>query len=44
MDDNLTDRIEATVTGNELHLGIKPGMSVRYATLFAELTVGELEH
>ncbi|MGH3570843.1 MAG: GIN domain-containing protein [Pseudonocardiaceae bacterium] len=43
MDDNLTDRIEATVTGNELHLGIKPGMSVRNATLSAEVTVGQLE-
>lgn len=43
MDDNLTDRIEATVTGTELRLGIKPGMSVRNATLRAEVTVGRLD-
>lgn len=43
MDDNLTDRIEATVTGHELRLGIKPGMSVRNATLRAEVTVGQLD-
>jgi hypothetical protein len=43
MDDNLTDRIEATVTGNELRLGIKPGMSVRNATLRAEVIVGQLD-
>ncbi|MGH3787585.1 MAG: head GIN domain-containing protein [Pseudonocardiaceae bacterium] len=42
MDDNLTDRVEATVTGNELRLGIKPGMNVRNATLSAEVTVGQL--
>lgn len=43
MDDNLVDRIDATVTGDQLHLGIKPGMSVRNATLSAELTVGQLD-
>lgn len=43
MDDNLTDRIEATVTGNELRLGIKPGMSVRNVTLRAEITVSHLD-
>lgn len=43
MDDNLTDRIEATVTGHELRLGIKPGTSVRNATLRAEVTVGQLD-
>lgn len=43
MDDNLADRIEATVTGDQLRLGIKPGMSVRNATLSAELTLGELD-
>jgi Putative auto-transporter adhesin, head GIN domain len=43
MDDNLTDRVEATVSGNELHLGIKPGMSVRNATLRADVTVGWLD-
>lgn len=47
MDDNLTDRIEAMVVagaaGDELHLGIKPGMSVRNATLSADVTVGQLD-
>ncbi|MGH3695500.1 MAG: GIN domain-containing protein [Pseudonocardiaceae bacterium] len=43
MDDNLVDRIDATVTGDQLHLGIKPGMSVRNATLSAELRVGQLD-
>ncbi len=43
MDDNLVDRVDATVTGDQLHLGIKPGMSVRNATLSAELTVGQLD-
>jgi hypothetical protein len=43
MDDNLVDRVDATVTGDQLHLGIKPGMSVRNATLSAELVVGQLD-
>jgi hypothetical protein len=43
MDDNVTDRVEATVTGDQLRLGIKPGMSVRNATLSAEVTVGQLD-
>lgn len=43
MDDNLVDRVDATVTGSQLHLGIKPGMSVRNATLSADLTVGQLD-
>jgi hypothetical protein len=43
MDDNLVDRVDASVTGDQLHLGIKPGMSVRNATLSAELTVGQLD-
>ncbi|MGH3852775.1 MAG: GIN domain-containing protein [Pseudonocardiaceae bacterium] len=43
MDDNLTDRVEATVVGDQLLLGIKPGMSVRNATLSAEVTVGQLD-
>lgn len=42
MDDNLADRVDATVTGDQVRLGIKPGMSVRNATLSAELTVGQL--
>lgn len=43
MDDNLTDRVETTVTGGQLRLGIKPGMSVRNATLSADVTVGQLD-
>ncbi|MBV9031811.1 MAG: DUF2807 domain-containing protein [Pseudonocardiales bacterium] len=43
MDDNLTDRVEATVIGDQLRLGIKPGMSVRNAMLSAEVTVGRLD-
>jgi hypothetical protein len=43
MDDNLADQIEASVTGHELRLGIKPGRSVRNATLRAEVTVGQLD-
>ncbi|MGH3866206.1 MAG: GIN domain-containing protein [Pseudonocardiaceae bacterium] len=43
MDDNLTDQVEATVIGDQLGLGIKPGMSVRNATLSAEVTVGQLD-
>jgi hypothetical protein len=43
MDDNLTDRVAATVTDGQLRLGIKPGMSVRNATLSADVTVGQLD-
>jgi len=43
MDDNLVDRIQATVSGNELRLGIKPGNTVRNATLRAEVTVKSLD-
>lgn len=43
MDDNLTDRVEAAVIGDQLRLGIKSGMSVRNATLSAEVTVGQLD-
>lgn len=43
MNDNLTDRVEATVSGHELRLWIKRGMSVRDATLRAEVTVGQLD-
>jgi uncharacterized protein YodC (DUF2158 family) len=42
MDDNLADLLDMTVTGDQFHLGIKPGKSVRDATLSADLTVGEL--
>jgi hypothetical protein len=43
MDDNLTDLVDATVVGNQLRLGIKPGMTVRDAALSAEVTVGGLD-
>jgi hypothetical protein len=43
MDDNLVDRVDATVTGDQLRLGIKPGVSVRDATLSAELTLSQLD-
>lgn len=43
MDDNLVDRVNATVSGDELRLGIKPGCGVRNATLSAEVTVGRLD-
>ncbi|MGH3549496.1 MAG: GIN domain-containing protein [Pseudonocardiaceae bacterium] len=43
MDDNLTDRVEAAVTGGQLRLGIKPGMSVRNATLSADVAVSQLD-
>ena len=43
MDDNLTDRIQATVTGDQLRLGLTPGAGVRNATLSAEVTVGQLD-
>jgi hypothetical protein len=43
MDDNLIDRVEATVIGDQLRLGIKPGRGVRNATLTAEVTVGQLD-
>lgn len=43
MDDNLTDHVEATVIGDQLRLGIKPGMSVRNATLSADVVVGQLD-
>jgi Putative auto-transporter adhesin, head GIN domain len=43
MDDNLVDRVDATVIGDQLHLGIKPGTNVRNANLSADLTVGQLD-
>ncbi|HEX6403910.1 MAG TPA: hypothetical protein VF003_12245 [Pseudonocardiaceae bacterium] len=43
MDDNLVDRVDASVTGDQLHLGIKPGGGVRNATLSADVTVGRLD-
>lgn len=43
MDDNLTELVEATVSGDQLRLGLTPGASVRNATLSAEITVRSLE-
>lgn len=43
MDDNLTDLVETTVTGNQLRLGIKPGVRLRDASLSADITVGKLD-
>jgi Putative auto-transporter adhesin, head GIN domain len=43
MDDNLADRVVATVASGQLRLGIKPGMSVRNATLSADVMVGQLD-
>ncbi|MDQ3905604.1 MAG: DUF2807 domain-containing protein [Actinomycetota bacterium] len=43
MDDNLIDRVDATVTGGVLRLGIKPGTSVRNATLSADVAVDQLD-
>lgn len=42
MDDNLTELVDATVSGDQLRLGLTPGASVRNATLLAEVTVAEL--
>lgn len=42
MDDNLADRVDATVTDGTLRLGLKPGSNVRNATLSAEITVNHL--
>lgn len=43
MDDNLIDRVQATVTGDQLSLGLTPGVGVRNATMTAEVTVGHLD-
>ncbi|MGH3775408.1 MAG: GIN domain-containing protein [Pseudonocardiaceae bacterium] len=43
MDDNLTDRVQATVVGDQLLLGLTPGAPVRNATLTAEVTVDHLD-
>lgn len=43
MDDNLADRIDATVTDGTLRLGLKPGSNVRDATLSADVTVSRLD-
>lgn len=43
MDDNLADLVDATVSGDQLRLGLRPGASVRNATLAAEITVPGLD-
>jgi hypothetical protein len=43
MDDNLTDRVQAMVIGDQLRLGFLPGMNVRNPTLTAHVTVGKLD-
>lgn len=43
MDDNLVDRVQATVTGDQLVLGLTPGARVRNATMTAEVTVNRLD-
>ncbi|MDQ4093115.1 MAG: DUF2807 domain-containing protein [Actinomycetota bacterium] len=43
MDDNLTEQVQATVTGSELRLGLAPGAHVRNATLTAEITVARMD-
>jgi hypothetical protein len=42
-DDNLTGLIEASVTGDQLRLQLKPGAQVRNATLNAEVTLRRLD-
>lgn len=42
MDDNLTHLVDVTVIGDRLRLGLKPGASVRDATLSAEVTLRRL--
>ncbi len=43
VDDNLAGLVEATVTGDRLRLGLKPGANVRNATLSADVTVASLD-
>jgi len=43
MDDNVADLVEAEVSGDQLRLGLKPGASVRDATLSAEISVLHLD-
>ncbi|HEY3894293.1 MAG TPA: DUF2807 domain-containing protein [Pseudonocardiaceae bacterium] len=43
VNDNLVDLVDATVTGNQLRLGLKPGANVSNATLSAEVTVAHLD-
>lgn len=43
VNDNLVDLVDATVTGNQLRLGLKPGANVSNPTLSAEVTVAHLD-
>ncbi|MGH3671824.1 MAG: GIN domain-containing protein [Pseudonocardiaceae bacterium] len=43
VNDNLVDLVDASVTGNQLRLGLKPGATVSNATLSAEVTVAHLD-
>lgn len=43
-DDNLLDRVEATVTGTELRVGLRPGTTVDQATLTVDVTIQNLNH
>ena len=43
MDDNLTGLVEVAVVGDELRLGLKPGASVRNASLSTQVTVASLD-
>ncbi|PVY96373.1 GIN domain-containing protein [Actinomycetospora cinnamomea] len=43
-DDNLMDRVEATVTGNELRVGLRPGTAVEQATLTVDVRVQNVNH
>jgi hypothetical protein len=42
-DDNLADLIDARVSNGTLRIGLKPGSSVRNATMTAEVTVRQLD-
>ncbi|MGH3844547.1 MAG: GIN domain-containing protein [Pseudonocardiaceae bacterium] len=43
IDDNLADRVDATVAGGTLRLSLKPGSGVSNATLSADVTVRHLD-
>lgn len=43
MDDNLTEAVEAAVIHDQLRLDLKPGASIRDATLSADVTVRHLD-
>lgn len=43
VDDNLIDRVDATVTDGQLRLGLKPASNIGNATLSVEVTVRDLD-